>query len=56
MAKSKKSKKVKKVAAPNFVAKHMNTFNHATVEDDRKKQSKRLTNRKMKHKGKKYEF
>ncbi|AAQ64356.1 hypothetical protein KVP40.0286 [Vibrio phage KVP40] len=39
----------------NFVAKHMNTFNHASVEEDRKKKSKRLTKRKMKHKGKAYD-
>ncbi|CAM0016748.1 hypothetical protein VPHK567_0341 [Vibrio phage K567] len=38
----------------DFVAKYMNEFNHATVETDRKKEEKRRTPRKMKHKGKAY--
>lgn len=45
-----------KSKARNFVAKHMNEFNHSIVEEDRKKRSKRLTKRKMKHKGKYHEY
>jgi len=36
----------------DFVAKHCRTFNKATVEEDRKKRSKRESDRKMKHKNK----
>ena len=36
----------------NFVAKHMKSFCHATVEVDRKKKSKIAGQRKMKHKSK----
>lgn len=39
----------------DFVNKHMNTFNKSSVEEDKKKKDKRLTKRKMKHKGKDYE-
>lgn len=42
------------VTAPrseNFVAKHMNTFNHAVVEVDRKAQAKKNGHRNTKHKG-----
>lgn len=38
----------------NFVAKHMNDFNHATIEVDRKKEIKRA--RREKHKRKYYEL
>lgn len=38
----------------NWVAKHAREFNKATVQVDRKKKAKRLTSRKMKHKGKEY--
>ncbi|CAL9992317.1 hypothetical protein VPHD479_0333 [Vibrio phage D479] len=36
----------------NWVAKHARDFNKATVQVDRKKKQKRMTKRKMKHKGK----
>ena len=39
----------------NWVAKHANDFNKRTVFVDRKKKSKRLTSRKMKHKGECYD-
>jgi len=39
----------------NFVAKHCRQFNRATVEVDRKKESKRLSKRKAKHKNKFYD-
>ncbi len=39
----------------NFVAKHMNDFNQAKVEPDKKKKMKRLTARKRKHK-QRYEY
>ncbi|CAM0062178.1 hypothetical protein VPHF86_0262 [Vibrio phage F86] len=48
-------KKKKQVNKPrDFVAKHMNTFCHSTVEEDRKKKEKRGQSRKEKHKGKIY--
>ncbi len=34
----------------NFVAKHAREFNRATVENDKKKKMKNLTDRKRKHK------
>ena len=34
----------------NFVAKHMNTFNKAVTMIDRKKESKKGSQRKLKHK------
>lgn len=40
----------------NFVAKHAREFNKAQVHIDRKKESKRESTRKMKHKGKGYDF
>lgn len=36
----------------NFVAKYCREFNKATVEEDKKKKSKRLSKRKAKHKNK----
>lgn len=49
MAKSNKKNKASEAPdVPNFVAKHMNTFNKAATHVDRKKESK---NGKTKHKG-----
>ena len=48
----KASKKASEIqTAPNFVAKHMNSFNKATVEVDRKKAAKKAGHRSTKHKG-----
>lgn len=55
MAKKKKQKQQKQHNKPrDFVAKHMVAFCHSTVEEDRKKKSKRGQSRKEKHKGKIY--
>lgn len=50
--KRKRKNKVQENKPRDFVAKNMAVFCHSTVEVDRKKKSKRMTNRKMKHKGK----
>ncbi len=55
MAKKKKNKQTHSQKPRDFVAKYMNEFNHSTIETDRKKEEKRRTPRKMKHKGKEYE-
>lgn len=49
---SKNKKFVEEIDKPrNYVAKHMNTFNRATVEVDRKAEAKKLGHANNKHKG-----